>query len=68
VALVEQGSVLALWKSRRIGARPAGAGKALRVAFPAGLLKPRIYALRVSGIKSTGTAEIVTDYPFKVVK
>lgn len=42
--------------------------RALNLNFPAGLFKPQIYSLRVSGVTEAGTVEIVGDYSFKIVR
>ncbi|MGI8788322.1 MAG: hypothetical protein ACR2HG_11235 [Pyrinomonadaceae bacterium] len=68
VALVDESGGVNLWRSRTIKATGKGEGKRLTVRFPAKLLKSRIYSLRVSGISSDGASEIISDYPFKVVR
>ncbi len=68
VALIDPAGNQALWRSGSLNARARGAGKALGVTFPAGLLKPQNYILRVSGVPAGGVPEIVSDYSFRVVR
>lgn len=68
VALLDQSNNQTLWRSRQLKARVAGDGKTLGIRFPASLLKPRVYMLRVSGVSANGASENISDYPFKVVK
>jgi hypothetical protein len=68
VALLDQSTDRTLWRSRQLKARAAGDGKTINASFPAGLLKPQVYVLRVTGVSATGASEIVSDYPFRVVK
>jgi hypothetical protein len=69
VALLEEASSRTLWRSGKLGAKATGAGRTLDVRFRAGLLKPQaVYTLRVTGIRAAGANEIVSDYPFRVVK
>lgn len=68
VALSDQSSHQVLWRSGRIRARGVADSKTLRVSFAANLLRTQTYSLQVSGISSTGSSELVSDYPFKVVK
>lgn len=68
VALLDQSGNQTLWRSSKLKARAAGDGKALNVSFPAGLLKPQTYVLRVTGVSADGASQIVGDYPFRVVK
>jgi hypothetical protein len=65
VALVEASSDRVLWRS---GLLKAGADKTLRVSFPANLLKPQTYLMRVSGVSIGGQSETVADYPFRVAR
>ncbi len=68
VALVDQAGAQTLWRSRQIKARATARGKALGVTFPASLLRPQVYTLRVTGVAAGAVAEVVSDYQFKVVK
>lgn len=68
VSLFSPSNNQTMWRSGRLKATATGSGKTLRVSFGAGLLKPQAYVLRVSGISANGAAEIVGDYPFRVVK
>jgi len=64
VELVDPVARQTLW--RRPNLKPSRQG--LDISFPADLLKPRHYLLRVIGITSGAGSEIVGDYPFKVVR
>ena len=68
VALMDPGNNQTLWRSGNLKPGTKGKRKAIGVTFPAGLLKPQNYMLRVAGIPAAGDSEIVGDYPFKVVK
>ena len=57
-----------LWRSGSLKPQARGEGKAISVSLSAALLKPQIYALRVTGVSIGGGVEIVGDYPFRVVK
>jgi hypothetical protein len=65
VALVDASSDRVLWRSGRL---TAGADKTLSVSFPANLLKPQTYLMRVSGVSIGGQSETVADYPFRVAR
>jgi hypothetical protein len=65
VALLDETGGQTLWRSSQLKTRAAGGGQVLNLSFRARLLKPQtVYVLRVTG----GAAEIVDDYPFRVVK
>jgi hypothetical protein len=68
VALIDHSNHQVLWRSGKLKARPKGEVRGLNVSFPADLLKPQSYALQVSGISANGQSEVLSDYPFKVVK
>ena len=68
VSLLDQSGDQALWRSSKLKAKVAGVSKTISVSFRAAVLKPQTYLLRVSGISAKGAAEIVGDYPFRVVK
>jgi hypothetical protein len=66
VSLIDPVNDHTLWRSGNL--KPGTKAKAIKVTFHADLLKPQNYILRVAGIPGKGDAEIVGDYPFKVVK
>jgi len=66
VALIDPAGGRALWQSGNL--KPGRNRKMISVKFPARLLKSQNYSLRVSGVAAGGASEIVSDYPFKVVK
>ena len=68
VALIDPANNQTLWRSGNLRPRIQSARKAIAVSFRAGLLKPQNYVLQVSGIPAGGGAEVVGDYPFRVVK
>jgi hypothetical protein len=68
VALIDPANNQTLWRSRNLRPRLQGSRKAVAVSFRAGLLKAHNYVLQVTGIPAEGNAEIVGDYPFRVVK
>lgn len=68
VALLDQSNHQELWSSGKLKAGSKGDDRTLHVTFSAGLLKSQGYALRVSGISANGQSEVLSDYPFKVVK
>jgi hypothetical protein len=68
VALLDQSNHQELWRSGKLKAGSRGDDRTLHVSFSAGLLKPQGYSMRVSGISANGQSEVLSDYPFKVVK
>jgi hypothetical protein len=68
VALIDPANNQTLWRSGNLRPRMQGARKAIAVSLRSGLLKPQNYLLQVSGIPVGGSAEIVGDYSFRVVK
>jgi hypothetical protein len=68
VALLDQSNHQEVWRSGKLKASSRGDNRTLSVSVSAGLLKPQGYALQVSGISANGQSEVVSDYPFKVVK
>jgi hypothetical protein len=68
VVLIDQTGSQTFWRSGQLKAQTTAGGKALSVTLPASLLRPRVYALRVTGVSSGAGSEVVSDYPFKVVK
>jgi hypothetical protein len=68
VALVDQSNHQELWHSGKLKAGSRGDDRTLHVSFSASLLKPQGYSMRVSGISANGQSEVLSDYPFKVVK
>lgn len=68
VALIDQASGQVRWRSGRIKAAGASDRKSLSVGFPGRLLRAGIYRIQVSGRSPTGTSEVVSEYPFRVVK
>jgi hypothetical protein len=67
-ALIDPTSNQILWRGGNLRPRTKGDRIAISVSFPATLLKPQNYILRVTGIPAKGESEIVGDYSFKVVK
>lgn len=55
-----------VWRSGRL--KISGESKTVRVSLRAGLFNPQNYALELSGLSATGAAEIVSSYPFRVVR
>ena len=68
VMLVDQAGAQTFWRSRQLKAMATPGGKALNVTFSASLLKPQVYVLRVTGVAPDASSEVVSDYPFRVVK
>lgn len=68
VTLQNQANGQILWQSGKLKYAATGSGQVLKLRFPAGLLKPNIYSLEVSGVKPDGTSEIISNYSFKVVQ
>ncbi|HEV7681894.1 MAG TPA: hypothetical protein VGO68_07215 [Pyrinomonadaceae bacterium] len=68
VVLFDQSNHQELWRSGKLKAGSKGDDRTLNVTLSAGLLKPQAYALQVSGISANGQSEVLSDYPFKVVK
>ncbi len=68
VALIDPANNQTLWRSGNLKPKISGERKAVAIRFRAGLLKAQNYILQVSGLPTGGSAEIVGDYPFKVVR
>lgn len=66
VALLDQAGQN-VWQSGRLRSKSGGENKTLNLQFPAKLLKSQIYSLTVTGLKPTGEAEIISNYPFRAV-
>lgn len=54
-------------QSGKIKAKSVGGKRYLSLNFPAKLLADGFYSLNISGISDDGTAEIFSNYPFRVV-
>lgn len=67
VALKDPGTDLILWRSARIKPSSLRGDRILPVTLDATLLKPRRYALELTGYRAAGEAELVSSYPFRVV-
>ncbi len=68
VTLLDQAQRHTIWQSGILKAHPATAGKAVNISLPANLLKSHSYLLRVTGIAGRVASEVISDYPFTVVK
>jgi hypothetical protein len=55
-----------VWRSGRL--KTSNQSKTVRVGLRAGLLKPQNYVLELSGISATSVADLVSSYPFRVVR
>jgi hypothetical protein len=67
-ALIDQSNHQTLWQSGKLKAGSGDNGKAISISFSSGLLKPQTYVMQVSGVSANGKTEVMSDYPFKVVK
>jgi hypothetical protein len=67
VELLSQPDNRVVWRSETLRTSPENNRK-LRVRFPASLLNPKMYLLRVAGVSQTGSSETLGDYPFRVTK
>ena len=68
VALLDRPNHQELWSSGKLKASSRGDNRTLSVSVSAGLLRPQGYTMQVSGISASGQSEVLSDYPFKVVK
>jgi hypothetical protein len=68
VSLIDPAAHETLWRSGKLKASARNTGKVLSVNFPASLLEPQPYVLQLSGVTANGKFEVMSDYPFKVVK
>jgi hypothetical protein len=57
-----------VWRSARLKANPAGDPKRIAVTVRAALLKSGIYILEAYGVTPNGATEMISSYPFRVVK
>jgi hypothetical protein len=56
-----------IWRSGRLKSQSKGGIRTLSIRLRADLLKPQHYTLEVSGVRTTGAAEIIGGYSFTVV-
>jgi hypothetical protein len=56
-----------VWRSEWIAASSSGGEPSLRIALPAGVLKPQHYSLDLSGQRPGGGSEVVGSYAFELV-
>jgi len=68
VELIDSTNRQAIWTSSTLKATMKGDSKSLSIVIQAGLLSARSYSLRVYGVAPTGPREMISDYPFRVVK
>lgn len=68
VALIDQSNHQVLWQSGKLSAHSGDRGKSVSVSFSSGLLKAQTYVMQLSGVSASGNIEVMSDYPFKVVK
>jgi len=68
VELIDSTNRQAIWTSSTLKATMKGDSKSLSIVIQAGLLSARSYSLRVYGVAQTGPREMISDYPFRVVK
>lgn len=54
-----------IWRSGRL---KTSGQRIVRVSLRASLFNPQNYVLELSGISATGTADLVSSYPFRVVR
>ncbi len=66
VALKDSTTDRVVWRSGRLKALSKGGSRSLPIRLRADLLKPQRYTLEVSGVRTTGVAEIISSYSFKV--
>jgi hypothetical protein len=67
VSLIDQANHQTRWTSPVLKATN-GANKTLTVGIRTDLLKSQSYVLRVTGLLTDGSAEVMSDYPFRVLK
>jgi hypothetical protein len=68
VVLIDRTTQQAIWTSGPVRPRAKGDSQALTIVFGAELIKRQNYSLRVLGVNANGNTELLSDYPFKVVK
>jgi hypothetical protein len=68
MVLIDPSNHQTIWQSGRLSAHSGNGSKAVSVSFSSGLLKPQTYVMQVSGVSANGQIEVMSDYPFKVVK
>jgi hypothetical protein len=68
MALIDQSNHKTVWQSGKLRAGSADNGRVVSVSFSSGLLKPQTYVVQISGVSANGKIEVMSDYPFKVVK
>jgi anti-sigma factor RsiW len=65
-ALIASSGNRVVWQSGRLMARTRGERQRIDLSFPAGLLSPQDYLIRVSGLPERGAPEIVGEYGFSI--
>jgi hypothetical protein len=68
VALIDQSNHQTVWRAGKLRASSRGNEQSLNVSFSASLLKTKSYVLQVSGLPQNDKSEVMSYYPFKVVK
>jgi hypothetical protein len=68
VRLQNQSDGKTLWQSGRLKSRVRGEDQFLSVRFPAELLRSQIYTFEVSGVRADGSAEIIGNYSFQIMR
>jgi hypothetical protein len=67
VALKDFGSDRALWNRAGLRSSSSGGDRIVVAAIDVSVLKSQRYALELSGRRTSGRAEVITSYPFRVV-
>src|SRR5829696_1779299 len=56
-----------IWRSPDIAPEGAGPDRVLTITVPAALLRPQRYGIELSGIGASGSTELLSEYPIRVV-
>lgn len=67
VGLKDSATNQTVWHSSNLKAAPSSSAKIVSISLPANLLKQQIYELELSGIGPKGRAQLVDEYPIRVV-
>lgn len=67
VVLLDPAAGQIVWRSATLRAVARDGAKALSITLDAALLQPRMYTAEVDGVRASGAAETVGNYPFRIV-
>jgi len=67
VALRDPAAGQIIWRNAALRSAARDGARALSIALDAALLQPRMYTVEVAGVRASGAAETVGNYPIRIV-